>query len=120
MNSRQKGKRSELELAHVLRDYGFNARRGIQYCGAFGDADVIGVPGIHIECKNRERLNLYDAMAQSVRDARSNELPCVFHRKNRCEWLVTMRLDDWMKMYRESGCLDGVEPFLSGSDSVGV
>ncbi len=27
-------------------------------------------------------------------------MPKVFHRKDRCEWLVTLRLDDYMKMYR--------------------
>lgn len=102
MNSREKGKRSERELAGMLRDYGYDARRGQQYSGIAGDADVIGLPGVHIECKNRERLNLYDAMAQSVRDAREGETPAVFHRKNRCEWLVTMRLADWIRLYSEA------------------
>ena len=27
------------------------------------------------------------------------EAPTVFHRKDRCEWLVTMRLEDWMEIY---------------------
>ena len=49
MNSRQKGARGERELAGILRDYGFDSRRGQQYCGLNGDADVIGLPGIHIE-----------------------------------------------------------------------
>lgn len=66
MNSRDKGKRGELELAKVLRGYGYDTRRGQQYCGANGDADVVGLPGIHIECKRVERLNLDDAMAQAV------------------------------------------------------
>ena len=48
-----------------------------------------------------ERLNLYDAMAQAKSDAREGEVPTVFHRKDRCEWLVTMTLDDWMRMYKE-------------------
>lgn len=51
MNSRQKGARGERELAKVLRSYGYETRRGQQYCGANGDADVMGLPGIHIECK---------------------------------------------------------------------
>ena len=109
MNSRQKGKRGELDLAKKLREYGYEARRGQQYNGADGSADVLGLPGIHIECKHVERLNIYDAMAQSKRDARSAEIPCVFHRKNRCEWLVTMTLDDWMRIYRESYCLNPVD-----------
>ena len=101
MNSRDKGAKGERELAGKLKEYGYDARRGQQFCGANGDADVVGLPGIHIECKRVEKLNLYDAMSQSVRDARDGEIPTVFHRKNHCEWLVTMRMEDWMEIY---GC----------------
>ncbi len=101
MNSRRKGAKGELELSHKLKDYGYDTRRGQQYCGANGDADVVGLPGIHIECKRVEKLNLYDAMAQAKSDAKGNEKPTVFHRKDRCEWLVTMRLEDWIELYRE-------------------
>ncbi len=101
MNSRDKGKRGELELAGKLRYYGFDVRRGQQFCGANGDADVVGLPGIHIECKRVEHLNLYDAISQAKHDVKIGELPAVFHRKNNCKWLVTMELDDWMEMYQE-------------------
>ena len=83
MNSRMKGKRGELELARALRAFGYDCRRGVQYSGANGDADVVGLPGIHIECKRVERLNLEDAMAQSRRDAREEEIPVVMHRKTK-------------------------------------
>lgn len=52
LNSKAKGARFERLLASKLRDYGYDARRGQQYCGANGDADVIGLPGIHIEAKH--------------------------------------------------------------------
>lgn len=81
MNSRNKGATGERELAKVLRGYGYNCRRGQQYCGANGDADVVGLPGLHIECKRVERLNLDDAMAQAKADARDEEIPVVMHRK---------------------------------------
>lgn len=100
-NSRAKGAAGERELASKLREYGYSARRGQQYSGANGDADVVGLPGIHIECKRVEKLNLYDAMSQSKRDARQEEIPTVMHRKNHCEWLVTMRLEDWIELYKE-------------------
>ena len=99
MNSRQKGARGERELAGILRDYGYQARRGQQYSGANGDADVVGLPGVHIECKRVERLNLYDAMSQSRHDARVGETPVVMHRKDHSEWLVTMSLADFMDLY---------------------
>jgi Holliday junction resolvase len=102
INSRAKGAAGERELSNKLKEYGYNTRRGQQYCGANGDADVIGLPGIHIESKRVERLNLYDAMAQAATEARPGEYPTVFHRKNHCDWLVIMRFDDWMKMYGNS------------------
>ena len=101
MNSRAKGAGGERELAKKLREYGYDCRRGQQFSGANGDADVVGLPGIHIECKRVERLNLEDAMAQSIRDAREGEIPVVMHRKTRSPWLVTMTLEDWVEIYRE-------------------
>ena len=100
-NSKQKGARGERELSSKLKEYGYNTRRGQQYCGANGDADVVGLVGIHIECKRVERLNIYDAISQAKADAKEEELPTVFHRKDRSEWLVTMTFDDWMKLYKE-------------------
>jgi len=101
INSRQKGARGEREIASKLREYGYDCRRGQQYSGINGDADVVGLKGIHMEVKRVERLNLEDAISQSIRDTKDGELPAVFHRKNHCEWLVTMRLEDWIELYRE-------------------
>lgn len=99
MNSRQKGAAGERELSRILREYGYNTRRGQQYSGANGDADVVGLPGIHIECKRVERLNIFEAMNQSIKDARPGEMPAVFHRKNCEPWKTTILTEDWMKLY---------------------
>lgn len=99
MNSKRKGKRGELELAKKLQEYGFETRRGQQYSGIGGD-DVVGLEGIHIECKRVERLNVYDAMKQACKDAEADELPAVFWRKNKEQWLVTMALCDWIELYK--------------------
>ncbi len=107
MNSKQKGARGERELSNKLKEYGFETRRGQQYCGANGDADVVGLEGIHIECKRVEKLNLDEAMEQATADANENiEFPTVFHRRNSKMWKVTMYLDDWIKLY-ESFCHQG-------------
>ena len=101
MNSRSKGKRGELELSHILNSHGFDTHRGQQYSGANGDADVVGISGLHIECKRVQKLNIEDAMKQSESDARDGEIPCVMHRKNHEEWKVTMRLADFLKIWEE-------------------
>lgn len=101
MNSKKKGSRGELQLANLLKEKGFSeARRSQQYCGINSDADVVGLDGIHIECKRVEKLNIDDAMEQAKRDCKENT-PTVFHRKNNKEWLVTMRLDDWIELYKK-------------------
>ena len=101
MNSKDKGARGERELAARLRFLGIDARRGQQYSGANGDADVIGLPGIHIECKRVERLNLEKAYDQSKRDAaRVGDIPTVMHRKNGGEWLVTLSLEHFLSLYK--------------------
>lgn len=101
MNSREKGRRGEVELSKTLNEYGYNTERMSQFCGKTGVPDVQGLKGVHIECKRVERLIIEKAMNQSRSDARENEIPVVMHRKNRQPWLVTMDLDTWLEMYKE-------------------
>ena len=100
MNSRNKGKRGELEIAHKLQKYGYDARRSQQYAGINNDADVVGLPGVHLEVKRVEKLNIDNAMEQAIRDKREGEKPVVMHRRNNKPWLVTMPLDEWMELYK--------------------
>lgn len=99
INSRNKGKRGELEAAHFFQKYGFDARRSQQFAGMNGDADVVGVPFLHLEIKRTENLHLDKAMEQSIRDAREGEIPTVVHRKDRQDWRITLSLSDFMKFY---------------------
>ena len=101
INSKDKGARGERELANKLKEYGFDCRRSVQYCGANGDADVVGLDGVHIEVKRTERLSLYDALAQAKRDEKEGEMPVVMYRKNNCEWVVIQPLEDWIELYKE-------------------
>lgn len=102
LNSRAKGARFERTLASKLREYGYDCRRGQQFCGANGDADVVGLPGIHIEAKAQETMRLYEWVSQAKRDSSgTGKIPAVFHKKNNAEILVTMTLEDWMNLYRE-------------------
>ena len=103
--SRNKGKRGERAFASLCRDQGYDVQRTAQCKGKTGDAgDVEGLPGIHVECKSVERLNMYDAVAQSVRDAEAEgkgNIPIVASKKRRCDWLITLRAQDFFTIYRE-------------------
>ena len=102
INSRDKGARFERELASKLREHGFSeSARGQQYCGLRGNADVIGIPGIHIEAKHQEKLYPYDWMDQSKRDAKEGEIPVVMFKKNRKEILVQMTFEDFISLIKK-------------------
>lgn len=90
----------EQELADYLSEYGYSLRRGGPSDGTV--PDLIGLPGIHIECRRTEKIDINAAMMQSVHDAERfrDGMPVVFHRQNRSPWLVTVWLDGFMKLYR--------------------
>jgi len=109
LNSRAKGVRGELAVAHMFQEWGYDAERGAQHDGLSGHADVVGVPYIWIEAKWDEKLDIPAAMAQADRDsdaymARTNEgvVPVVIRKTSRKPWMVTMHLDDLVGMY--TGC----------------
>lgn len=99
-SSQRKGRAAELELARILRGRGYDVRAGA--ARSFGsEPDLTGLPGVHIECKRSERLNVPEAMAQAARDSDRfhDGAPTVFHRRSREPWLVTMKLTDWLELY---------------------
>ena len=101
-SERDKGARFERQIANILKERGYEARRGQQYCGTSGDADVVGLPGVHIEAKAVERLNISTAYAQSVRDAREGEVPVVIHKKSREPIMITLTLADFLDFYERA------------------
>jgi len=107
MNSRTKGKVGEREFAALLRQHGFDARRGQQFSGSPESPDVVSddLAWLHVEVKRVQNLNLADACAQAKRDAGGKPW-IVAHRRNHTPWMVTM---DDLEFYR---LLRRVVPFF--------
>ena len=104
INSKQKGNRGERELANYLKKKGYSARRGQQYSGSPDSPDVIcdEWPNIHIEVKRAEKLNIENALQQSINDSNTNQVPTVMHRKNKENWKVTLLLDDFISLLKNN------------------
>lgn len=100
INSKQKGKKGELEFSNLCKKHGFKTRRSQQYAGINGDADIVGLNGVHVEVKRVERLNLSKAMEQAIEDRKEGEIPIVAHRKNYEDWKITMLAEDWFELYK--------------------
>jgi len=99
-SAQRKGSNGERELAALLKARGYDLERGGSL--SFGrKPDLSGLPGIHMEVKRVEHLNVPAAMKQAIQDSArfQDGMPTVFHRRNREPWLVTMRLEDWIQVY---------------------
>jgi len=102
INSKKKGKGGELEFVHILKEHGYESRRGVQYSGLEGSPDVVcdNLP-CHFEIKRTERLDIYSAIAQAKRDCPIGKWRVVASRRNNSEWLITMTADDWFDLIKE-------------------
>ena len=101
---RIKGATGERELTKIFLQNGIEtAHRGYVQ---FRQADVVGLPGIHIEVKRVEGLTigtqlLTNAVKQAVAESKKKNggTPAVFHRVNRGKWFVTMRETDFLETW---------------------
>jgi Holliday junction resolvase len=98
--SKTKGKVGEREVAQLLRDHGFDARRGVQFQGGSDSPDVIGLPGFHLEVKRCEAFRLYSALEQAMSEKGDGDIPAVFHRANQRPWVVVLNAGDFLAMAR--------------------
>lgn len=99
MNSRQKGKRGELEFVHFLKSMGHEARRGQQYAGGTDSPDVIAkgiLKDVHFEVKRREAGNPYEWLKQAYQDASKLSLPVVAHKRNQEEWIAILDMKQFI------------------------
>lgn len=100
-HAKRKGKVGELQVASLLRSYGFEARRGQQYKGTEDSPDVIGLPGHHVEVKRRERWKIRQWLTKCEEEAPQDTVPILFVRENRGEWVVVLDAHDYLALMKE-------------------
>lgn len=98
--SRRKGHAFEREIAAELREMGFNAKRGLSQArgGGAEEADVVGLPGFHLECKRGKKPNPRAALSQAIEDAKPGETPVAVVRDDRSDAFVVLRWEDFIRM----------------------
>jgi len=117
MNSRTKGKVGEREFAALLREHGFDARRGQQFSGSPESPDVVSdaLAWLHVEVKRVQKLNLTDACVQAEGDCGGKPW-VVAHRRNHQPWLITMRAETFFNFLRGELPLQGTAPVALRSE----
>jgi hypothetical protein len=102
VNSKVKGIRGELELRDFLSLMGFCCQRGQQHKGGPDSPDVIGLYGVHMECKRIKKISrkyVVGGMDQSERESGEKEEPTLMIREDRGKWYLVMDLERWIEMY---------------------
>jgi len=101
--SRNKGAAGEREVCKILREHGYEAKRGWQSRGGGKEEpDVVTtLPGFHLEIKRTERTNIWAAMRQAESDCGEDTMPLVVTRKSREPWLCVLHFDDLLKLLKE-------------------
>lgn len=110
LNSRQKGKVGELEAAQALRDlFGWECGRSVQHSGTQDSADlrVSSTPGLWFEVKRVQALNVPRTMEKAVEQA-GRRTAVLLHRRNRGEWLLTIRLVDLPRLAHAFNAAEGI------------
>lgn len=102
INSIQKGKSGEREIANLLTSKGFPSRRGVQYEGGSDSPDIIvdNLPQYHFEVKRVERGSLYPWLDQAIRDCKMKKVPVVLHRRSQNPWVAILRLEDFLNLVK--------------------
>ena len=106
MNSNQKGKRFEREIAKIInKKFDSDVRRTPCSGGLSFKGDIIDLCGplkeFHFECKNQEKMNIWDALRQAEGDAPGAKTPLVVFTKNFEDTYVALRLNDLLDLIKE-------------------
>lgn len=106
VNIRNKGKNGEREIVDLFvermrkveKELGITwhvvPSQNVKRCSSMqadgGGSDIVGIPGIAVEVKRNETLNVDAWWKQCCAQAHSGMMPILFYRKSRMTWRVVM------------------------------
>ena len=93
---REKGANAEREVVHILNRYGIPSRRGQVFNH---EPDIVDDTPIHWEVKRQETTKIGEWYRQSAEQCRG-KIPVVVHRRSREDWMITMKLEDFLKLWK--------------------
>ena len=109
MNSPEKGKRVEREVAKLCRSLGFRgSRRGRQYAGHPESPDIFLCEGVHVEVKGTQRFNYLPVMEKLDKECGNGDIPLILHKYNR---QIVRAIFNWQDVWDLYNALDAVKIF---------
>ena len=117
-SAKGKGRRLQNYLRDKLYEYFPSLRMGDIKTAVMGESgeDIILSPAARdlipfsFECKNQERLNIWESLSQSEENCKEN-IPAVVFKRNRTKTYITLELVEFIKIIVEKNewvCINGV------------
>ena len=95
-SQRDKGANAEREVANIIKQYGFVARRGLVF---IHENDIVSDLPIHVEVKRQETTKIHEWFKQAE-SACGDLPPTVVHRRSREPWFITMKFEDFLQLLK--------------------
>lgn len=99
-NSRRKGRESERQLERIIEAKGIDTDRSLG--GRAQPHGDVSIPGVAIECRRRERIDICKWCNEHGEKVPSHLTPVVAFRKSGEPWRVALDLDDFLDLYLQA------------------
>lgn len=115
VNGRVKGHSAERAAARYLRSAGYplaiTSRNALGHDGAPQETDILGIPGVSIEVKNRKALNIGSGLCQARIQAGPERIPVLLVKpygvglEKVGEWWAMLYFQDLVPLFPGEGLL---------------
>lgn len=100
IDSRRKGKDAEAELQRIIEARGIEVDR--YQDGREQPRGDIGIPGVRIDGKRRERIEIVKWSKEQEEKVPDHLTPAVAYRVNREPWRISLTLNDFLDLYLQA------------------
>lgn len=108
-SAKAKGRKLQQEVRQLILDAFPQLEPDDVKCAIMGEAgeDIKLSPAARklfsysVECKNTEKLNIWDALKQAEANTKDNTIPALFFRRNRSKTYVALEADQFISLLRK-------------------
>jgi hypothetical protein len=108
-SAKAKGRKLQQEVRQLILDAFPQLEPDDVKCAIMGEAgeDIKLSPAARklfsysVECKNTEKLNIWDALKQAEANTKENTIPALFFRRNRSKTYVALEADQFISLLKK-------------------
>jgi hypothetical protein len=99
-DSRRKGRDAEREVERIIEGRGIEVDR--YQGGRKQERGDLGIPGVRIDSKRQERLQLVKWSREQEAKVPDHLTPAVAYRTNNEPWRISLLLEDFLELYLQA------------------